>query len=136
MKEKILQLVLNEEVSPDESSAKRSQTTGHLVITMPKLDFVLNRKLRKPKKEKDVKEKKEAKEEVNEKKNTLLEVDEKLKTVNIHDIVKRNGEDIEQKKSLIFTGGKKINKNNNNNDNDANISDEEFVDDDEVPPLE
>ena len=32
----ILQLVLQEEVSPDSSSAKRSQTTGHLVITMLK----------------------------------------------------------------------------------------------------
>ena len=32
----VLQLVFQEEVSPDSSSAKRSQTTGHLVITMPK----------------------------------------------------------------------------------------------------
>ncbi|OWK61507.1 Protein tilB [Lonchura striata] len=30
-------LVLPEEVKPDSSSAKRSQTTGHLVVTMPKV---------------------------------------------------------------------------------------------------
>ncbi len=34
---KILQLVLPEEVSPDASNAIRSQITGHLVVTMPKV---------------------------------------------------------------------------------------------------
>jgi len=29
--------VLPEEVKPDGSSAKRSQTTGHLVVSMPKV---------------------------------------------------------------------------------------------------
>ena len=33
----ILQLALPDEVKPDSSSAKRSQTTGHLLITMPKV---------------------------------------------------------------------------------------------------
>ncbi|XP_033113676.1 protein tilB homolog [Anneissia japonica] len=37
VKGKVLQLVLSEEVKPDSSSAKRSQTTGHLLIEMPKL---------------------------------------------------------------------------------------------------
>ncbi|XP_069815921.1 dynein axonemal assembly factor 11 isoform X2 [Dendropsophus ebraccatus] len=36
VKNKPFQLVLPEEVKPDSSSAKRSQTTGHLVVTMPK----------------------------------------------------------------------------------------------------
>ncbi|XP_072426544.1 dynein axonemal assembly factor 11 isoform X2 [Chiloscyllium punctatum] len=36
VKGKVFQLVLPEEVKPDSSSAKRSQTTGHLLITMPK----------------------------------------------------------------------------------------------------
>nr|CAH8867418.1 unnamed protein product [Trichobilharzia regenti] len=36
LNKKILQLALPEEVSPDNSSIKRSQTTGHLLITMPK----------------------------------------------------------------------------------------------------
>ncbi|KAG5443336.1 Protein tilB [Clonorchis sinensis] len=41
MKGKILQLALPEEVKPDKSHAKRSQTTGHLVVTMPKVDQVI-----------------------------------------------------------------------------------------------
>uniref|UniRef100_A0A8C5JG63 Leucine-rich repeat-containing protein 6 n=1 Tax=Junco hyemalis TaxID=40217 RepID=A0A8C5JG63_JUNHY len=36
VKGKPFQLVLPEEVKPDSSCAKRSQTTGHLVVTMPK----------------------------------------------------------------------------------------------------
>ncbi|XP_062336495.1 dynein axonemal assembly factor 11 isoform X1 [Osmerus eperlanus] len=36
IKGKIFQLVLPTEVQPDSSTAKRSQTTGHLVLTMPK----------------------------------------------------------------------------------------------------
>ena len=36
LKGKSLQLALSEEVKPDSSTAKRSQVTGHLVITMPK----------------------------------------------------------------------------------------------------
>ncbi|NWX04672.1 TILB protein, partial [Caloenas nicobarica] len=36
VKGKPFQLVLPEEVKPDSSSAKRSQTTGHLVVSMPK----------------------------------------------------------------------------------------------------
>uniref|UniRef100_H2Z732 Leucine-rich repeat-containing protein 6 n=1 Tax=Ciona savignyi TaxID=51511 RepID=H2Z732_CIOSA len=37
MKGNLLQLSLLEEVKPDSSTAKRSQITGHLIITMPKL---------------------------------------------------------------------------------------------------
>ena len=39
LKGKALQLALSEEVRPDSSSAKRSQTTGYLLITMPKVIF-------------------------------------------------------------------------------------------------
>ncbi|XP_077606083.1 dynein axonemal assembly factor 11 isoform X2 [Crocuta crocuta] len=41
VKGKPFQLVLPAEVRPDSSSAKRSQTTGHLVICMPKVDEVI-----------------------------------------------------------------------------------------------
>ncbi|XP_073749320.1 dynein axonemal assembly factor 11 isoform X4 [Callorhinus ursinus] len=41
VKGKPFQLVLPAEVKPDGSSAKRSQTTGHLVICMPKVDGVI-----------------------------------------------------------------------------------------------
>ncbi|XP_064624999.1 dynein axonemal assembly factor 11-like [Lineus longissimus] len=47
IKGKIFQLVLPEEVNPDKSNAKRSQITGHLVITMPKAKAVI--KAPKPK---------------------------------------------------------------------------------------
>ena len=33
----VFQLVLPDEVMPDSSNAKRSQTTGHLLVTMPKV---------------------------------------------------------------------------------------------------
>ncbi|XP_029447906.1 protein tilB homolog [Rhinatrema bivittatum] len=47
VKSKPFQLVLPAEVKPDSSSAKRSQTTGHLVITMPKATEIIMTKLKK-----------------------------------------------------------------------------------------
>ncbi|XP_029868712.1 protein tilB homolog isoform X2 [Aquila chrysaetos chrysaetos] len=41
VKGKPFQFVLPEEVKPDSSSAKRSQTTGHLVVTMPKAKEII-----------------------------------------------------------------------------------------------
>ncbi|XP_026698307.1 protein tilB homolog [Athene cunicularia] len=41
VKGKPFQFVLPEEVKPDSSSAKRSQTTGHLVVSMPKAKEVI-----------------------------------------------------------------------------------------------
>ncbi|XP_069322067.1 dynein axonemal assembly factor 11 isoform X2 [Eulemur rufifrons] len=41
VKGKPFQLVLPAEVKPDSSSAKRSQTTGHLVICMPKVEEII-----------------------------------------------------------------------------------------------
>ncbi|XP_039571463.1 protein tilB homolog isoform X2 [Passer montanus] len=41
VKGKPFQLVLPEEVKPDSSSAKRSQTTGHLIVTMPKAKEII-----------------------------------------------------------------------------------------------
>ncbi|XP_077990866.1 dynein axonemal assembly factor 11-like [Glandiceps talaboti] len=40
IKGKILQIVLHEEVNPDSSTAKRSQATGHLLVTMPKVGLI------------------------------------------------------------------------------------------------
>uniref|UniRef100_A0A670YB03 Leucine-rich repeat-containing protein 6 n=1 Tax=Pseudonaja textilis TaxID=8673 RepID=A0A670YB03_PSETE len=45
---KAFQLVLPEEVKPDSSIAKRSQTTGHLVINMPKVGQTFNSRLTFP----------------------------------------------------------------------------------------
>ncbi|KFQ36154.1 Protein tilB, partial [Merops nubicus] len=41
VKGKPFQVVLPEEVKPDSSSAKRSQTTGHLVVSMPKAKEII-----------------------------------------------------------------------------------------------
>ncbi|XP_077657214.1 dynein axonemal assembly factor 11 isoform X3 [Urocitellus parryii] len=48
VKGKPFQLVLPAEVKPDSSSAKRSQTTGHLVICMPKVEEVIRGRTSKP----------------------------------------------------------------------------------------
>uniref|UniRef100_A0A023F2L4 Protein phosphatase 1 regulatory subunit n=1 Tax=Triatoma infestans TaxID=30076 RepID=A0A023F2L4_TRIIF len=63
IKGKILQLRLDEEVCPDKSIAKRSQTTGHLVITMPKVKEVIRpyKTIKQLKKENVVKPKKKEK---------------------------------------------------------------------------
>ncbi|XP_075067797.1 dynein axonemal assembly factor 11 isoform X2 [Mixophyes fleayi] len=44
VKNKPFQLVLPEEVKPDSSGAQRSQTTGHLVVTMPKASDLLQKR--------------------------------------------------------------------------------------------
>ncbi|XP_078396708.1 dynein axonemal assembly factor 11 isoform X3 [Cetorhinus maximus] len=44
VKGKVFQLVLPEEVKPDSSSAKRSQTTGHLLVTMLKTQEMVKAK--------------------------------------------------------------------------------------------
>ena len=41
LKGKSLQLALSEEIMPDSSTAQRSQTTGQLVIKMPKINKVI-----------------------------------------------------------------------------------------------
>ncbi|KAM4687621.1 dynein axonemal assembly factor 11 [Discoglossus pictus] len=46
VKSKVFQLVLPAEVRPDSSTAKRSQTTGHLVITMPKVTEIIRTKIK------------------------------------------------------------------------------------------
>lgn len=39
VKGKIFQMALNDEVRISDATSKRSQTTGHLLITMPKLSY-------------------------------------------------------------------------------------------------
>ncbi|XP_038057459.1 protein tilB homolog [Patiria miniata] len=48
IKGKVFQLVLTEEIMPDSSKAQRSQTTGHLLIKMPKVNQVIKAKVTKP----------------------------------------------------------------------------------------
>ncbi|XP_061405358.1 LOW QUALITY PROTEIN: dynein axonemal assembly factor 11-like [Lethenteron reissneri] len=49
VKGKVFQLVLPEEVQPDRSLAQRSQTTGHMLLTMPKVKEVVKPEVVKPK---------------------------------------------------------------------------------------
>lgn len=49
VKGKVFQFVLPEEVATDKSTAQRSQTTGHLVVTMPKVNFKATQFSVKPK---------------------------------------------------------------------------------------
>lgn len=47
IKGKVFQFVLPEEVATDKSTAQRSQTTGHLVISMPKANYKVAGKVKK-----------------------------------------------------------------------------------------
>lgn len=49
VKGKVFQFVLPEEVAVDESTAQRSQTTGHLVIKMPKASYKITKPCHKVK---------------------------------------------------------------------------------------
>lgn len=141
LKGKVIQLAFNEEVKPDQSSAKRSQTTGYLVITMPKvylllLIFYLNSKFRiilfkvnqiirpKPEKAPDLNSNKKV-----EKKspNNYLEVDEKCKNdVDFRNIIENNKENI--KKAIRANEKSKVIKERDNSP--------DFVDNSDVPPLD
>eukprot|EP00051_Salpingoeca_urceolata_P023027 m.386519 g.386519 ORF g.386519 m.386519 type:complete len:467 (+) comp20054_c0_seq6:2915-4315(+) len=48
IKGKAFQLVLPEEINPDKSSAKRSQVSGHLMVTMPKAKPIVTAARKKP----------------------------------------------------------------------------------------
>lgn len=51
IKGKILQLTFDEEIQVDKSTCQRSQTTGHLVVKMPKINAVIKPKTIDSKKE-------------------------------------------------------------------------------------
>ncbi|CAB4024677.1 tilB homolog, partial [Paramuricea clavata] len=55
VKGKIMQLALPEEIKPDSSKAQRSQVTGHLLLTMPKLKGIVKPKNTKAKQHKEQK---------------------------------------------------------------------------------
>ena len=122
LKGKSLQLALSEEIMPDSSTAQRSQTTGQLVIKMPKL----NKVIRPVKQEVNTSKTLESKnEEAIKKPSNYLEVDEsKYKNrIDLANIVSDNEKSSKQylkyKKSLI-----------KERDNSP-----DFVDSSDVPPL-
>ena len=148
MKGKILQLALQEEISTDKSAAQRSQTSGHLVIDMPKLKYVLEGKFTKASntaklnsnkntdktKVKQVGE--QTKTAVNEVRNSVqrLEVDstKKLDYANIfQENNNHNGGTSYGGTSCVFTGKRKTNQKTV-----ELVEDPGFVDNPDVPPLE
>lgn len=135
MKGKILQLALYEEVSPDASSAKRSQTTGHLVVTMPKLQWTLSNKINtKKNNNKNINGvSKEISREKSEKNCEKLEVSAQgEKPVDIYNIVKHTDDRDETiKKPIVFSGKRTL-----KTQQVAKDQGEDFTDDEEVPPLE
>eukprot|EP00111_Clytia_hemisphaerica_P020031 TCONS_00059073-protein len=163
MKGKILQLSLNEEISPDKSTAQRSQTSGHLLINMPKLKYILEGRCsgsRRPKTDSkgakmgsnefpDATKTRETKTIGCEsgKTNTddlqksveRLEVTENENKIDYTNIVKEENEKSKDLNSFIFNGKKRKGGSpmkNNKNAISENQYDEHFVDDLDVPPLE
>ncbi|CAG2196538.1 LRRC6 [Mytilus edulis] len=122
MKGKILQLCMTEDINADSSSAKRSQVTGHLLITMPKVKPLIKPKHiivnKDENKENNVKEKRKTHEK--------LEVDKKAhKTVDIANIVSKKSDKVKA------PFGSKVREAAKERPNS-----EDFVDDLDVPPLE
>jgi protein TilB len=130
LKGKSLQLALSEEVKPDSSKAQRSQTTGHLMIKMPKLNVDQDKIAKKKSDEINAnnlhknKENKKNEKNIN---NNYLEVDPTLnsKRIDLSQIVQDG-----YKKSAntgLITTNKRIVKERDNSPS--------FVDSDDVPPL-
>ncbi|XP_054841195.1 dynein axonemal assembly factor 11 [Eublepharis macularius] len=125
VKGKPFQLVLPAEVKPDSSTARRSQTTGHLVITLPKAKetIVATQKVSTSKKRSDVSQL-----QANLKRNVLtekLEVDPS--TYSFPDVT-----NIVQEKQRIGQGPIKLQR---QRVVDTKSTSEVFDDDPEVPPL-
>ncbi|KAK3090140.1 hypothetical protein FSP39_009461 [Pinctada imbricata] len=123
LKGKVFQLHLGEDVNPDSSTAKRSQITGNLLVTMPKAKQVI-----KPKKIENKKvQNKENVEKQKRPKEERLEVDESArKTVDLGNIVSEKTADI------VPPLGHRNNKFQvKERENSA-----DFIDDPDVPPLE
>ncbi|KAK7100090.1 dynein axonemal assembly factor 11-like [Littorina saxatilis] len=127
LKGKLFQLCLPEEINADKASAKRSQTTGHLVVTMPKVKQVLRPKQPEPetKTKKETKKVEEANKE-NSRSRQVLEVDSNARSgVDIGSIVS------DQSKSVVKPLGASRRGTKTERPNS-----EHFVDNPDVPPLE
>ncbi|XP_017165301.1 protein tilB homolog [Poecilia reticulata] len=100
----MFQVVLPAEVKPDSSTARRSQTTGHLVLTMPRAEGELRVQKPAPRRRRDAPSRSSAedrnrKDQIPER----LEVDpSKRKSVDIANIVseRSSGEDQEEDRDL------------------------------------
>lgn len=125
LKGKHLQLALHDEVKPDSATAKRSQITGYLVITMPKLNPTI--RARASDTEKLVK-KMEEKKETCEQKNPFLEFDDSYakNRIDLGSIVANNERLYNEMKVKQMNTRKVVQMRENS---------ESFVDNLDVPPL-
>ena len=137
---------MNEEISPDASSAHRSQTTGHLVLTLPKIKYILHGSCNNRKQNKNINATKNERKTVEAKRNAenghekCIERNvEKLEIggmgnnnkVDIYNIV----EDEKQQpltKDILCYGKKKVCSIKNEICLEA---EKDFIDDIDVPPL-
>ena len=123
LKGKIMQLALPEEIKPDSSTAQRSQVTGHLLLTMPKLKGIVKPKIAKAKFNEEKKNKSHKSDACNEP--TKLEVDPSAREeMDFGNIVReKTSKDLQEKlETTQLTRA------------DAEQR-EDFVDDPDVPPL-
>ncbi|XP_036367229.1 radial spoke head 10 homolog B-like isoform X2 [Octopus sinensis] len=127
IKGKIFQLSLNEEVNPDRSTAKRSQTTGHLLITMPKMKPIIKPTNRKNKRQE--KKNEEPKPKTERAQVERLEVGENLTKVDYCNIINENNQNqavVKEERAVIKKWSVMYEDRKNS---------EDFVDDPEVPEL-
>ena len=142
LKGKTLQLVLSDEVSPDNSSAKRSQTTGSLLIKMPKTRQFVNpsskTQIAKKNIDKHMFKSQNTVSDNKTNKGGLLEVDQNARTmVDIGSIVKES-----KIKKMEGYNKESYEKQMENSsfcqhlaDTNHRTNESDFVDDPEVPPL-
>jgi len=118
LKGKSLQLALSEEVMPDASTAQRSQTTGYLVLKMPKVNKVLRPPPPPPSTSAPVET-----QEIKTKPINYLEVDDSKKRIDLANICN----DMNKAKQKYLHKQTKLIKERDNSP--------DFVDDSDVPPL-
>lgn len=118
LKGKSLQLALSEEVMPDSSTAQRSQTTGYLVLKMPKV----NKVIRPTPPQLPLQSKKENK--TKEASSNYLEIDDTKKRIDLANICTEANR--QEKQKYLNKQIKLIKERENSPD---------FIDNSDVPPL-
>eukprot|EP00730_Choanoeca_flexa_P002089 TRINITY_DN10906_c0_g1_i6.p1 TRINITY_DN10906_c0_g1~~TRINITY_DN10906_c0_g1_i6.p1 ORF type:complete len:433 (+),score=123.05 TRINITY_DN10906_c0_g1_i6:157-1455(+) len=121
VKEKMFQLSLPDEVHPDKGSARRSQITGRLLVTMPKVSY-----RERPKPAKAAQEETETAEKLQR-----LELEEAQDKLRLDTIVS----DAEAARSQPKTMSRLLLNGQRQRPTGPRANDPDFVDDDDVPPL-
>ena len=128
LKGKALQLAFLDEVKPDSATAKRSQITGYLVITMPKLNPTIREKVANTEDQETNKKEKEKEEKASQQKSNYLEFDDSYtkNRIDLSSIVANNEKLYNELKAQHMNKRKVVQMRENS---------EDFVDNLDVPPL-